>query len=475
MPNPLSNITLPYQLLLSFALGNAAAPALRPFVASLENEAWAAHPVAPPTIYTIGPAAARGKVALEQAKQWAHESGSSDAVLAAVMNGSLVGPDLADLFELWRRQEIDQAGFELGLTTLGFQPSWWAHLEKLYRTHLTPAEAAEARQQQFITAEHQVEVASLYGLTADDAEVQFKLAGLPPGVETGLTMLRRGIIDVATFDQMVAEGHTKTKYTDVLEQLAVQLLSPATAVRAHLKGHIGADEMHARGSEWGYSPADMDLWYESEGRPATAHQIHIGYVRGATLPGAASEHDAIRIATAQSDVRPEYTDLIYAGRDNYPSLFQLNRLVQAGAIDTPTAADWAVKAGTNADVVKVLETYWTGLAGGQTADTHVTKANSQLWTTLHRAYLGGVATAPEVQQGMTLLGVPADAQQAVLERWKFEQGIERKRLTPAQVKKAYAEGVTNPATSAAWTKDEAIAYLVELGYSVNDANTFLGI
>ena len=475
MANPISNVTLPYQLLLSFALGNAAAPAIRPFAQSLENDAWEAHTVAPPTIYTMAPAAARGKVKVSDVATWAHRAGFSDDVLAAVMAGSLSGPDLADLFAMWRRSFIDQAGFEQGLTTLGVQQSWWPHLEQLFRVHLTLEQAANARQQQFISDTEQRAIAGLYGVTPGDADIQFELAGLPPGVETGLTMLRRGIIDTATFAQIVAEGHTKTKYTAVLEQLQQQLLSAATAVRAHLKGHIDVNEMHARGAEWGYSPADMDLWYLAEGRPATTHQIHVGYMRGASLPGAADERDAIGIAVKQSDIRTEYADLLYAGRDTYPSLFQLNRLVQAGAVTPTVAAEWATKSGINADVVQTLETYWTGLAGGQTADAHVTKANTQLWTTLHKAYLGGVATPAEVQQGFTLLGVPAAAQQDVLARWTFEQGIERKRLTPAQVKKAYGEGVVNPATGAAWTKDEAIAYLVELGYSVNDANTFLEI
>lgn len=471
----LSDITLPYQLLFSFGLGTAAAPALEPFVQTIVNDAWSAHPVKPPTIYTMAPAAARGKVAVSDVQTWAHEAGFSDPVLNAVMAGSLVGPDLADLFSMWRRGFIDQAGFERGLTTLGVQPGWWPHLEQLFRVHLTLEQAANARQQQFIDAPTQQAIAALYGVTSSDADIQFELAGLPPGVETGLQMWRRGIIDQATFDRIIAEGHTKTKYTAALEQLQRQLLSPATAVRARLKGHIDVAEMHARGAEWGYTPADMDLWELSEGRPATAHQIHVGYMRGASLPGATDEQDAIRIAVAESDIRPEYTDLIYAGRDTYPSLFQLNRLVTANAITAQTAAEWATKSGVNADVVKVLEAYWQGLGGGTVADAHVTKANTQLWTTLHKAYLGGVATPAEVQQGFTLIGVPPAATQAVLDRWTFEQGIERKRLTPAQVKKAYGEAVLNPATGAAWTKDEAIAYLVELGYSVNDANTFLEI
>lgn len=475
MANPISNVTLPYQLLLSFALGNAAAPAIRPFAQSLENDAWAAHTVLPPTIYTTAPMAARGKIPASSVTTWGHSLGYSDDVISKLMVGSLVSPDLADLFTMWRRGFIDQAGFERGLTNLGFMGSWWADLEQLKRVHLTLEQAANARQQQFITDAEQRAIAALYGVEQADADVQFELAGLPPGVETALTMLRRQIIDLPTFDRIVAEGHTKTKYTAALEQLQVQLLSAATAVRAHLKGHIDANEMHARGAEWGYSSADMDLWYQAEGRPATAHQIHIGYMRGASLPGATDEQDAIDKAVAQSDIRPEYADLIYAGRDTYPSLFQLNRLVQANAIDAQTAGEWATRSGVNAEVVKTLEIYWQGLGGGTTADAHVTKADTQLWATLHKAFLGGVADPATVQQGFTLLGIPASAQTAVLERWKFEQGLDRKRLTPAQVKKAWSEGVHNDATGVPWTRDEAVAYLIELGYSAADADTFLNI
>lgn len=475
MANPISNVTLPYQLLLSFALGNAAAPAIRPFAQSLENDAWSAHTVAPPTIYTTAPMAARGKLQGYDVATWAHRQGFSDDVLAALMKGSLVGPDLADLFSMWRRGEIGQTEFETGMTTLGVQPAWFNHLESLFRVHLTPDQAANARQQQFIDATTQRNIAGLFGITPDDADIQFELAGLPPGVETGLQMWRRGIIDQPTFDQIVAEGHTKTKYTGDLEQLKRQLLSAAVAVRAHLKGHIDAAEMHSRGQEWGFDPADMDLWYQAEGRPATAHQIHIGYMRGASLPGAQNEQDAIAIATAQSDIRPEYTDLIYAGRDTYPSLFQLNRLVQANAITPDTAGTWATKSGVNAEVVTTLKQYWATLGGGTVADPHVSKADTQLWTQLHKAYVGGVANAAEVAQGFSLLGIPAQAQSAITARWDYEAKLERKRLTPAQVKKAWSEGVINDATGVAWTRDEALAYLIQLGYSAGDADTFLNI
>lgn len=458
----------------AFAAGIAIGPTLAPEVQILVNEAWSLAPVRPPTIYTTARGVAEGKINEGDARQWAHEQGFNDTVFDALVAASKGAADFANLMAGWRRGLINDTEFQLGLDRLGFEPEWYPLLKGLKREYLTPAEAANARQQEFISPAEQVAIAGRFGIEPADAEVQFELAGLPPGVETGLRLWRRGIIDQATFDRIVAEGHTKTKYTPALEQLRRELLSAATAVRAHLKGHIDVNEMHSRGADWGYTPADMDLWYEAEGRPATPHQIHIGYRRGADVQGL-SEQAAIDAAVAQSDVRPEYRAVLYAGRDTFPSLFQLNRLVQANAISPATAADWADKAGVNAGVVSVLEQYWQTLGGGSVADPHVTKADSQLWTTLHRAYLGSVVDDAHVQNGLNLIGVPSAAHAEILARWTFERDLERRRLTPAQVKKAYGEGAINHATGAAWTQADAIAYLIELGYSAADARSFLEI
>jgi len=63
----------------------------------------------------------------------------------------------------------------------------------------------------------------------------------------------------------------------------------------------------------------------------------------------------------------------------------------------------------------------------------------------------------------------------VLTAWNHERDVERKQLTPTQVKKAYANAVTNPATGTPWTRDDALAALIGRGYSPNDANTFLDL
>lgn len=473
MANPISSVTLPYQLLLSFALGNAAAPAIEPFAQSLSNDAWAAHAVKPPPAVLMAQGVAQGQVSPAAAYAWAKEQGFDTSQMDAMVNVANVGPGAAYAFDMWRRGLIDQAGFARAIKRLGVEDQWLAGLEGLHDVLLSSAELAMAQQQGFIDQARADSEGALQGVTSERQQIRFEMSGLPPGVETALQMLRRNIIGTTEFAQIVREGHTKTKYTGELLQLQDQVLSAATYVRAYLKGHITQTQMHTGGALTGYKPADLDLWYLTEGRPATAHQIHIGYMRGATLPGASSEQDAIATAVKQSDIRPEYTDLIYAGRDTFPSLFQSNRLVQAGAIDAATAADWATKSGLNAGAVKVLEAYWQTLSGGSTGDPHVAKAQTQLWTTTHRSYVSEESGDQQATTALQAAGVAVGSIPAILNLWGHERTLIRKQLTPAQVKKAWAEAVQNPATGAAWTRDEALAALIARGYSANDAATFL--
>ncbi len=164
--------------------------------------------------------------------------------------------------------------------------------------------------------------------------------------------------------------------------------------------------------------------------------------------------------------------MLWDARFLYPPLFQITRLVQAGAIDAATAKDWAEKDRYPPEVVNALHDYWTQPTGS-TADSHIGRAQTQLWSTLHRSYLAGDTDAATVTVKLPEAGVSAAAIPTVLATWDHEREVIRQRLTPAQVKKAWAKAVPNPLTSAPWTRDEALAELLSRGWSSQDANTFL--
>jgi hypothetical protein len=466
-------ITLPYQLFLSFALGQGAAPAIEPFAQAITNEAWGLHAVRPPDAFVLAEGVAQGQVDPRWAADRAAEQGFDATRFGNMVNIANVGPGAGFAFELWRRGLIDQGGFATALKRLGLEDRWVGPLEGLHDTLLSSEELGMMQQQGFVDAARANEEGAKQGVTPERQQLRFEASGLPPGIETALAMLRREIIGTDEFARIVREGHTKTKYTDELLALQHQVLSAAEYATLHLKGHITEPEMNAGGKLTGYTPEQMNLLYLGRGRPATVHQIHVGYARGAQLPGASSERDAIATAVKQSDIRPEYTDLLFAGRATYPSLFQLTRLVSSGTISADTGAEWARKAGLADEVVTALHQEWSASSGGATADTHVAKAQTQLWTTTHRSYLADESSDADATAALRTAGVASGSIPAVLAIWQAERDLTRKQLTAAQVVKAYKKSVRNPATGQPWTLDEARTRLVQMGYSVADATTLL--
>jgi hypothetical protein len=458
-----------------FAAGVATGPVLAPVVEDVRLATWEAHPVK-----RVDAEVAAAIVAEDvELRDWgAHEAaghGFNGDRFDALLGEALNAPGIPQLFETWRRNLIDDAAFEHGLRKAKLEPQWDAPLRGLKERLLSLDQLANARQQGFIDAARQHEEAALQGQDTERADISFELSGLPLGVESMQDAINRGLVDRATFDQAIREGHTKTKYTDLAFALRQPILSAQTYATLHLKGWIDAAAMNAGGALHGYTPEQMNDLYLSMGRPASPGYMWTAAARGIDGPdGRPVDQAQFQKAIAESDIRPEYGPMLWAIRYTYPPLFQINRLVQGGAIDAATATEWARKDRLAPEVVAALETYWQG-GGTATTDTHVTKAQTQLWGRTHTSYLAGEISETDARAALAVAGVTAAALDDVLAVWNHERELERKQLTPAQVKKAYAKGVTNQATGATWTRDDALAALIGRGYSTADANTFLDL
>ncbi len=459
--------------ILGYALGTAAGPALRPFITDLENEAWTLNPVRPPAAVTLAVGVAQGQVNEAKARAWAKETGFGDDQFTALIDIANVGTGAAYAFELWRRGVVDEAGFRRDVKRLGLEQEWIDDLVKLHDVLLSPSDLANARQQEFIDDARMHTEGGEQGYTAERMDLLFKLAGLPPGVETGLAMLRRSIIDRARFAHLVATGHTKTEWTNELLQLQEQVLGASTYAGLHLRGWIDEAAMVSGGKLTGHTQAQMDLLYKEHGRPATAHQVFIGLRRGGVYDGPLTGIpqpfiDAIR----QSNIRPEWTNILWAGRFTYPSAFVLRALTQGGDLSQAETEQILLYEGWEPTLAATVSTKW---AGGTAAvsDSHVSKAETQLWSTLHASYKAEEIDAATTQQAMSTLGVATTAQPQVLALWDAERALIRAQLTPTQIRKALNNGITNPATGAAWTVADATAALLARGYDQADATVFL--
>jgi hypothetical protein len=457
----------------AFAMGVAIGPALSPAVRVLVNEAWNKYPTMPVDAVLLAQGVSSGQVDRDWAVNEAQNTGISVERFARLIRIFDTGPGVEQAYRLWHRGILDEAGFRRACKREALEPEWIDALVAAKQTLLTPAELANARQQGYIQQARQYDEAEKWGVDNERAELQFLLSGLPPGPETGLEMLRRNIITDAEFGDLVREGHTKTKYTDELLALQRVLLSPGVLVELRLKGWIGLPEFHSRMALWGYSNADADDWYSSAGRPPTVRQAMVGFRRGARVAGFTESEDFyVQRAVAESNIRPEWAEVEHAANRTYPSAFVFRMLVGQGAITGAECADLLFESGWRRDLAdKAGAAFVKAQTGG--GASHVTKAETQLWTTQHASYKAGESDAGEVEVTLDLLGVPQTEHARILSLWNRERAIARKQLTPTQLKKAWKGAVTNPDTGAPWTEDEALARLESMGYSPEDAQTFL--
>lgn len=494
------------------AVGEGAAAAVEPIVEPAKQEVWDKNRYRILDPSTLAELVVQAITTFDAAAGQAHRHGFDDNKFRAMVEASFRAPGTPEALELWRRGRITKDQMRHALHKAGLETQWIEPVLELFGERLDPAVIANAIQQGFLANDGVLPVATppdpnwtrtdgpfavpVEQVTLHDADgavvtpaqeaeasgvsfnrlkVEAELSGNPPGEETLLDMWRRGMIDADGYATGLREGRTKTKWTAALSARFWQLLPPGVLVRLRLKGWIEDPEYRARMNLHGYRDAQAEDWFLAEGRPAAPQQMATAVARGVVGPDGVAMNEAQFVkGIRESDIRPEWAQMLWGIRYAYPPLFQITRLVQAGAIDAATGADWMVKNRAAPEVVDALRRYWTG-GTGTTADPHVGRAQSQLWTTTHRSYLAGESDDATARARLADLLIAAAAQDQILALWQAERDLHRRQLTPAQIKKAWQKMSRNYATGAAWTRDDAISALVARGYSVTEANDFLDI
>lgn len=493
------------------AAGTATAAALAPVLQEEVNTVWNAFPNRPVSPGSLASGVAQGQVDPAKAKAEARLSGFSGDAFDTMVNIANTGPPLGEAMQAYRRGLLSDTEFKTALHRAGIELQWFAALSGLHDVLLTPAELANARQQGFLTDDQARAEALLQGVTASRADVQFDLAGLPPGAAEAASLYNRGLIDSDGFAQMIREGHTKSKYVDVLDRARVAVLTATEAAAARLRTWITADESYAIGAQTGHSREQMDLLFLNRGRPASPTQMWKGWARKSTSPSGSGvvTYDDHAKAIAISDIRPEYAEMLWQNRFNYPPLFQLNRLVASHAITPETAAEWAAFNLEAPDVIAALLDFWKrpsasakeataanlraeyeGLfidratlvdalvqLGYQQADAdtladlgdagRVKTYRDRVVTAIYKAYLAHQLTEAQARVALGDDGIDPAAIASLLELWTREQTLTRHELTQAQIVAAYKRAVLPFQT--------ALTELAGRGLSDADARVLLGI
>jgi hypothetical protein len=510
---PLGAAGNPLLAVASYGIGRAISPILVPGITDLENYAWSTHRIRPLSVEASAALWVEGVWEKERADTEASYTGFSTSRLEAIQQLLNDPPAVELLYQLWRRNQIDPDKFNEALKHLRVEEDYWKGLRALRDIRLSAEAVANAVQQGHMpndgilpqidptiivpTGYHagpapddagpshvpltQIAVdptteAAAHGVDVDRLKILANLVGLPPGPEALLTMWNRSLIDEESVDAGIREGHMKTKWAHAYKRMRWAVLTAPEYAELRLRDWISEDEMNKGGALTGHTPEQMLNLYRNRGRTATPRQVWLAWARGKTGPrGVPADFIDHEQAIRRSNIRPEYAEMLWEIRFNYPPLFQLGRLVTVGAIDPATAALWAKYQLYGPDVVDALTLYWEsvypGPVGGTTgkpkAQPRVKSAQTTAITEIRSAFLIGQADETAARGWLGRIGVEQDEIDGMLPIWQVMLEVPQKGLSAAQIKKAYQN------LPSQWPRDRAISELDLLGYTADDAATIL--
>jgi hypothetical protein len=122
---------------------------------------------------------------------------------------------------------------------------------------------------------------------------------------------------------------------------------------------------------------------------------------------------------------------------------------------------------------QVAEHY--GAAKAVTVSPEVKSEQTRLRTTAHSSYVKREVGRTEATTALTAAGVDAADIDPILTLWDAERALIRAQLSPADIRKAYQQADVNAATGQPWTHDDAIAALLDRGWAMTDAESYLMI
>lgn len=470
-----------------FGLGVALGRALGPLAVSLEQEAFSADPSRALDPQDAARIVAQALEAMGWGEGEAAQSGINSGRFDLLAQLEIQAPPVGQLLDMLRRSTVSDGDFAHGLRKAQLDSRYDAAIRQLTQRPLEGAELANAihrgnmdggdllpfpaprdpgRIPQYpISTLDPLEQAAWSGMSHDQLGVLVANAGLPLAIGEMLQLLNRGEVTEDDVRRAVAHSNLRNEYMDAALLLRRRLLTPREYAEGELRGVLAHNEAVAGAALSGLEAADYATLFATVGRPLAVHQIVTGLARGGTYGGGYdSVPEPYRDAIRRSAIRPEYADLAHANRYNYPSAFVLRSLVQGGELTQAEGHKVLLEIGWPPDLADKVASAWGGTSTAA-ADKHVAKAETSLWSTLHRSYVNSLTTDAEAQPDLLAAGVDASAVPQVLELWQRERTITRRSLTPSQLKKAVKDQLL--------TEADAMARLAALGYDQADATTLL--
>lgn len=490
-------------IIVGAGVGAAASIALAPAFELPKQAAWAANPNRIFDLGTLARLVAIGAIPASAAVDEAARDGFTADKLAALVYGAQRVPPFGEALTMWRRQLITDELFGHVIVKEGFAREYVGALSALKLSEPNdPVQVANAIHRGIMADPgllvHPLDLspgnvdaypvsdldplaeAASWGLSRERLRVLVGLQGLPMGSHEAAQAHFRGVLLRQDYNRAIAEGNTRNEWADAILEQSRSIPTERDYVEGYIRGWITEQEAMDGAARRGMQPDDTHLLQLIHGRAPAWRQVFIGGIRGGARRGPPVQPDTtwpeipleVLQALRESNIRPEWYGLVWANRFNYPQPFVLRALAQSGDVTQAETEQILLYEGWEPTLARKVSTKWAS-GGGGGADPYVKKAETQLWNTTHSSYVAMLATDQDATDRLDLLAIPAASQDVILRLWRSERELARKQLTATQVKKAYIEAVENAATGFAWTLEDARMRLVEMGYTFEDATTFL--
>lgn len=488
-------------LIIAAGVGAAASVALEPAFEVPRQDAWSRlhNRILDPG--TLARLAAQGGVVLGTASHpepgsaydEALRNGYSPDKLDRLIYLAQTVPGVAEALRLWRHGFITDSQWTHALVKASIDPQYYPALDQLKTAELAgigdvaygvvrgilpappwvpvaPPATGDKVPRFPVVHLDPVQLAAELGFSEEMLQLMVGRSGLSMAPVMAAQAYFRGIIGPNDYLLAIAEGDLRTEWADSVREVSRQILTAGEYAQLQLRGFVDAPTRQKLTGLHGMSTTDSDYLYNVLGRAPAVHAVTTGLARGGVYPGSyANVPEPYRSAIQRSDIREEFSEIVYADRYTYPSGFQIKAETKDGTLPQPQAEELLLEVGWAPKWATFFSQAWAG-GTKAVADPHVTKAENQLWTATHRSYTKGEAPASVARTQLAALGIPTAGQDQILALWDAEKSLVHAELTIKQLFDAYNGKITNEATGQPWSKADVMARLAEMGYSTQDAD-----
>lgn len=452
---------------------------------------------------TLSMMAARGVANNNDVVQSITEQGINAGWANALIELNRQYPDSATMLDMMRKGLIGQDNFIEWSIRAGIPANIARQMSELIDVPLSPADAALAVLRGNIDQATAERAAASWGVNAQTFSVLVGNTGEPLGLMQLLEAYRRGFIDEPTLEKGIRESRIRNEWIPVAKQLRYSPMSISDAARAVVQNQIPFETGASYAQQNGLEADSFKILVATEGNPLSrtemedlynrgkatkedvlqasreshlkdkygelAFELHerlipVGTVSDAVLYGAISHQDAISKVMEHGFSASDAAIIVSSASNRKLETFRqavvsaTEQLYVDNAIDKGSAVEIAVKMGFDANEASVIF---------ESAEyKRQARIKNAAVSAVRNKYIMHHTTENETSGFLDALGITANERDELLAIWTVERNANVRVLTPAQIVKAFNMQLID-------SEDAAIARLVQLGYTQQDATLLL--